>query len=61
MIKSIVEDIDTALAKDPAARNRLEVLLTYLSRRACGLGISHCPLSLADQTEVISQDLFKLD
>ena len=29
MIKGIVEDIDTALAKDPAARNRLEVLLTY--------------------------------
>ena len=28
MIKGIVEDIDTALAEDPAARNRLEVLLT---------------------------------
>jgi serine O-acetyltransferase len=29
MIKRILEDIDTALAKDPAARNRLEVALTY--------------------------------
>jgi serine O-acetyltransferase len=29
MIKGIFEDIDTALAKDPAARNRLEVALTY--------------------------------
>ena len=29
MIKGILEDIDTALAKDPAARNRLEVVLTY--------------------------------
>jgi serine O-acetyltransferase len=29
MIKGILEDIDTALAKDPAARNRLEVALTY--------------------------------
>ncbi len=30
MIKGIVEDIDTALAKDPAARNRLEVYLPIL-------------------------------
>ena len=29
MIKRILEDLDTALAKDPAARNRLEVALTY--------------------------------
>ena len=49
MIKSIVEDIDTALAKDPAARNRLEVALTYPGLHAVW-GVSHCPLSLADQT-----------
>ena len=42
MIKSIVEDIDTALAKDPAARNRLEVLLTYPGVHAVwGHRISH--------------------
>jgi serine O-acetyltransferase len=42
MIKGIVEDIDTALAKDPAARNRLEVLLTYPGLHAVwGHRISH--------------------
>ena len=42
MIKGIVEDIDTALAKDPAARNRLEVLLTYPGLHAVwGHQISH--------------------
>ena len=42
MIKSIVEDIDTALAKDPAARNRLEVLLTYPGVHAVwGYRIAH--------------------
>ncbi len=42
MIKGIVEDIDTALAKDPAARNRLEVLLTYSGLHAVwGYRISH--------------------
>ena len=42
MIKRIVEDIDTALAKDPAARNRLEVLLTYPGLHAVwGYRISH--------------------
>ena len=42
MIKSIIEDIDTALAKDPAARNRLEVLLTYPGLHAVwGHRISH--------------------
>ena len=42
MIKGIVEDIDTALAKDPAARNRLEVLLTYPGLHAVwGYQISH--------------------
>ena len=42
MIKGIVEDIDTALAKDPAARNRLEVLLTYSGVHAgWGHRISH--------------------
>jgi serine O-acetyltransferase len=42
MIKGIVEDIDTALAKDPAARNRLEVLLTYPGLHAVwGYRISH--------------------
>ena len=42
MIKRIVEDIDTALAKDPAARNRLEVLLTYPGLHAVwGHRISH--------------------
>lgn len=29
IIKRILEDLDTALLKDPAARNRLEVFLTY--------------------------------
>jgi serine O-acetyltransferase len=29
MIKRILEDLDTALERDPAARNRLEVALTY--------------------------------
>jgi len=29
MFKTIIEDIDTARAKDPAARNRLEVALAY--------------------------------
>ena len=42
MIKGMVEDIDTALAKDPAARNRLEVLLTYPGLHAVwGYRISH--------------------
>ena len=42
MIKGIVEDIDTALAKDPAARNRLEVLFTYPGLHAVwGHRISH--------------------
>lgn len=29
MFKRIIEDLDTALQRDPAARNRLEVALTY--------------------------------
>ena len=42
MIKGILEDIDTALAKDPAARNRLEVALTYPGLHALwGHRISH--------------------
>jgi serine O-acetyltransferase len=42
MIKGIVEDIDTALAKDPAARNRLEVVLTYPGVHAVwGYRIAH--------------------
>ena len=42
MIKGIVEDIDTALAKDPAARNRLEVALTYPGLHAVwGYRIAH--------------------
>jgi serine O-acetyltransferase len=42
MLKGIVEDIDTALAKDPAARNRLEVLLTYPGLHAVwGYRIAH--------------------
>ena len=42
MIKRILEDIDTALAKDPAARNRLEVALTYPGVHALwGHRISH--------------------
>ena len=42
MIKAIIEDIDTALAKDPAARNRLEVLLTYPGLHAVwGYRIAH--------------------
>ncbi|MDA3036347.1 MAG: serine O-acetyltransferase [Actinomycetota bacterium] len=42
MIKQILEDIDTAKAKDPAARNRLEVALTYPGVHALwGHRISH--------------------
>ena len=42
MIKRILEDIDTALAKDPAARNRLEVALAYPGLHAVwGHRISH--------------------
>ena len=42
MIKRILEDIDTARAKDPAARNRLEVALTYPGVHAIwGHRISH--------------------
>ena len=42
MIKRILEDLDTALAKDPAARNRLEVALTYPGVHALwGHRISH--------------------
>ena len=42
MIKRILEDIDTAKAKDPAARNRLEVALTYPGVHAVwGHRISH--------------------
>lgn len=29
MLKRIIEDLDTALRKDPSARNRLEVALTF--------------------------------
>ena len=42
MIKHILEDIDTAKAKDPAARNRLEIALTYPGVHALwGHRISH--------------------
>jgi len=42
MIKQILEDIDTAKAKDPAARNRLEIALTYPGVHAIwGHRISH--------------------
>jgi serine O-acetyltransferase len=42
MFKAIIEDIDTALAKDPAARNRLDVALTYPGVHAVwGHRISH--------------------
>ena len=42
MIKRILEDIDTAKAKDPAARNRLEIALTYPGVHALwGHRISH--------------------
>ena len=42
MIKRILEDIDTAKAKDPAARNRLEIVLTYPGVHALwGHRISH--------------------
>jgi serine O-acetyltransferase len=42
MIKQILEDIDTAKAKDPAARNRLEIALTYPGVHALwGHRISH--------------------
>ena len=42
MFNRVIEDIDTALAKDPAARNRLEVALTYPGLHALwGHRISH--------------------
>jgi serine O-acetyltransferase len=42
MIKQIFEDIATAKAKDPAARNRLEIALTYPGVHALwGHRISH--------------------
>jgi serine O-acetyltransferase len=42
MIKQILEDIATAKAKDPAARNRLEIALTYPGVHALwGHRISH--------------------
>jgi serine O-acetyltransferase len=42
MIKRILEDIDTAKAKDPAARNRLEIVLTYPGVHAVwGYRIAH--------------------
>jgi serine O-acetyltransferase len=42
MIKRILEDIDTAKAKDPAARNRLEIALTYPGVHAVwGYRIAH--------------------
>ncbi|NBQ59991.1 MAG: serine O-acetyltransferase [Actinobacteria bacterium] len=42
MIKQILEDIDTAKAKDPAARNRLEIVLTYPGVHAVwGYRIAH--------------------
>ena len=42
MLKSIKADIDTALRLDPAARNRLEVLLTYPGLHAVwGYRIAH--------------------
>ena len=42
MIKRILEDIETAKAKDPAARNRLEIALTYPGVHAVwGHRISH--------------------
>ena len=42
MFKQILEDIDNAKAKDPAARNRLEVALTYPGVHALwGHRISH--------------------
>ena len=42
MFKTIIEDIDTARAKDPAARNRLEVALAYPGVHALwGHRISH--------------------
>jgi serine O-acetyltransferase len=42
MIKRILEDIDTAKAKDPAARNRVEIALTYPGVHALwGHRISH--------------------
>jgi serine O-acetyltransferase len=42
MIKHILEDIDTAKAKDPAARNRVEIALTYPGVHALwGHRISH--------------------
>lgn len=42
MIKRILEDIDTAKSKDPAARNRLEIALTYPGVHAIwGHRISH--------------------
>ena len=42
MLKRIIEDLDTALQRDPAARNRLEVALTYPGVHAIwGYRIAH--------------------
>ena len=41
MFHRILEDIDTALRRDPAARNRLEVALTYPGVHAYGDIESH--------------------
>ena len=42
MISRILEDLDNALTKDPAARNRLEVLLAYPGVHAVwGFRVSH--------------------
>ncbi|MBM3721417.1 MAG: serine O-acetyltransferase [Actinobacteria bacterium] len=42
MLKRIIEDLDTALQKDPSARNRLEVALTFPGIHAVwGYRIAH--------------------
>ena len=42
MLKRIIEDLDTALRKDPSARNRLEVALTFPGIHAVwGYRIAH--------------------
>jgi len=42
VLKRIIEDLDTALRKDPSARNRLEVALTFPGIHAVwGYRIAH--------------------
>ena len=59
MIKYIKEDIKTVIKLDSAARNWLEVILTYPGIHAVwGYRIAHF---LESKTKTCSKNLFKLD